>query len=345
MACKYKYKDKWYSEIEVKNQILKDISLNDVVVELSTQMSYTVEINTAKNQEITRNEQLPPIGSKIGFNYNNSFYEIENEIDFSDGQPMNIINYYKDGKSIKYEEYNEAEKNSKQTNSSYYSNLTVPGGTNYTENEISTPLITPSIKGHAQFSTDNGIGWFRSDEQLTNRSKVSLGDELKYDDPYIPIGRKKDFKKYEVLNENGNSVGTVVVEYRGKDSVILHPKLDIVGKGYGKALYKFIASNFNVQIQEWNEGAISNSSVAKKMWDSLEKEGVAKRIFDEEQGDNFRVLNYRANAIKTRRILEVQSDWGQKQRKSSEPDINIKYDIQQIINDLQKSGDLKIDCN
>jgi hypothetical protein len=48
---------------------------------------------------------------------------------------------------------------------------------------------------------------------------------------------------------------------------------------------------------------------------------------------------------KTRRILEVQSDWGQKQRKSSEPDINIKYDIQQIINDLQKSGDLKIDCN
>ena len=48
----------------------------------------------------------------------------------------------------------------------HYSNLTVAGGTNYTENEISTPLITPSIKGHAQFSTDNGIGWFRSDEQV-----------------------------------------------------------------------------------------------------------------------------------------------------------------------------------
>jgi len=47
----------------------------------------------------------------------------------------------------------------------YYSNLTVPGGTNYTENEISTPGITPSIKGHAQFSTDNGIGWFRSDDK------------------------------------------------------------------------------------------------------------------------------------------------------------------------------------
>jgi len=48
---------------------------------------------------------------------------------------------------------------------------------------------------------------------------------------------------------------------------------------------------------------------------------------------------------KTRRILEVQSDLFQKGRRSFEPDINVKYDIQQIINDLQKSGDLKIDCN
>jgi len=57
---------------------------------------------------------------------------------------------------------------SKNENTSYYSNLTVPGGTNYTENEISTPLITPSIKGHAQFATDKGIGWFRSDDMVLN---------------------------------------------------------------------------------------------------------------------------------------------------------------------------------
>ena len=48
----------------------------------------------------------------------------------------------------------------------FYANLTVPGGTNYTENEIATPEITPSIKGHAQFATDQGIGWFRSDDQI-----------------------------------------------------------------------------------------------------------------------------------------------------------------------------------
>jgi len=51
-----------------------------------------------------------------------------------------------------------------EENTNYYANLTVPGGTNYTENEISTPGITPSIKGHARFSTPNGVGWFRSDE-------------------------------------------------------------------------------------------------------------------------------------------------------------------------------------
>lgn len=50
-------------------------------------------------------------------------------------------------------------------NTIYHSDLTVPGGTNYTENEIATPDITSAIKGHAQFATDRGIGWFRSDDK------------------------------------------------------------------------------------------------------------------------------------------------------------------------------------
>ncbi len=47
--------------------------------------------------------------------------------------------------------------------SEYYSGLTVPGGTNYKENEIKIPNIVPNIKGHAKFSSNEGIGWFRSD--------------------------------------------------------------------------------------------------------------------------------------------------------------------------------------
>jgi hypothetical protein len=63
--------------------------------------------------------------------------------------------------------------------SGYYSNLTVPGGTNYTENEIATPAITPNIKGHAQFATDQGIGWFRSDEASFIKQAMSIQNKEK----------------------------------------------------------------------------------------------------------------------------------------------------------------------
>jgi predicted kinase len=127
----------------------------------------------------------------------------------------------------------------------------------------------------------------------TSALKTSLGKELEYKDPYVPTGSLKNFKQYQVLDEKNNDIGSVVIEYRGDKTVILHPKLTITGKGYGKDLYKLVSSKFNVDIQEWSEGAIANTNAAKKMWDSLEKEGVAKRIVDEEQGDNFRILEYR----------------------------------------------------
>ena len=145
-------------------------------------------------------------------------------------------------------------------------------------------------------------------DKIANNTQVSLGKELDYNDEYVPERSKHRFKQYEVLDKNKNNIGTVVVEYRGKNTVILHPKLNITNKGYGKNLYKLISSKFNVEIQEWNEGNISNSSAAKYMWDSLEKEGVAKRIIDNESGYNFRVLNYNIKDTKTRRILEGFED-------------------------------------
>lgn len=128
---------------------------------------------------------------------------------------------------------------------------------------------------------------------FTGKLKVSLGKELEYKDPYAK-NRIKDFKKYEVLDENGKNIGTVVIEDRGNKTVILHPELSVIGKGYGKELYKSISSTLGVTIQEWTEGAISKSDSAKAMWDSLEKEGSAIRIFNEEDGDNFRQLTYKS---------------------------------------------------
>ena len=54
--------------------------------------------------------------------------------------------------------------------------------------------ITPSIKGHAQFATDNGIGWFRSDEQ-TEKNTQQKEEYIEYDtedgETLIPITKQE----------------------------------------------------------------------------------------------------------------------------------------------------------
>jgi hypothetical protein len=98
------------------------------------------------------------------------------------------------------------------TPSSYYANLTVPGGTNYTENEIATPDITPNEKGHAEFSTANGIGWFRSDEQLAanDLSDDPLPVYVQSENIWI-IGYKDGRRNIDV---EGNTKEEVLEKYR-----------------------------------------------------------------------------------------------------------------------------------
>lgn len=60
----------------------------------------------------------------------------------------------------------------------HYSYLTVPGGTNYRENEIRTPDIIPVRKGHGAFSTENGIGWARTDDRLDQIDDYFIIQEL-----------------------------------------------------------------------------------------------------------------------------------------------------------------------
>jgi len=63
----------------------------------------------------------------------------------------------------------------------HYEHMIVPGGVNYKEIEIRTPEISPTIKGHAAFATDKGIGWFRTDEADTNAGKVRRVLEMQSD--------------------------------------------------------------------------------------------------------------------------------------------------------------------
>ena len=148
-----------------------DNFIEQLLLDFSANYSYTVEINTAKGK-------LKPIVKQENIT-KEIFDSIEVEPEF-DGDPESYSYIKETPEAIYYatfnsegeEYYTKSIKGEQNKNSSYYSNLSAPGGIGrnkyegnpdweYQELEVSTPLITPSIKGHAKFATDKGIGWAR----------------------------------------------------------------------------------------------------------------------------------------------------------------------------------------
>jgi hypothetical protein len=191
--------DTYYDELSLQENI---------AMELMNKYTYTVKINIAKEDKKQwgqdfNNEQ--PFNNEQ-FILNNSTYIVNYDDD-------NFYGYFKNDIKITKDEFDAAQKEAfkqykadktsfKPTN--YYSTLTVPGGTNYIENEIATPGITPSIKGHAQFATDNGIGWFRSDDKVTETlAKFEISNKKEYDiaEKYGKIKKRED--GYEYIEYNG----------------------------------------------------------------------------------------------------------------------------------------------
>lgn len=137
----------------------------ELIENLVANYSYTVEINVAKDKDFYQ------------------FYSNKSDWDGGDERregdsPYIVMNGHTGETLLSFETEQEARNKAKElnesnpNNSSRYSNMTVPGGTNYTENEIRTPDITPSTKGHATFSTNQGIGWFRSDDMVINQIPI-----------------------------------------------------------------------------------------------------------------------------------------------------------------------------
>lgn len=150
----------------INNTARLDLNYNlreEIITSLLANYSYTIEINTGKaflNARYFNDGEFAI--------HNSLYYERDGEYFQEAGgetYPISKETYDRMKKTV--EEYTKKE----APNSQYYSNLTVPGGTNYTENEIATPAITPAIKGHAQFSTDKGIGHFRSDDRQKVKGK------------------------------------------------------------------------------------------------------------------------------------------------------------------------------
>ena len=188
----------------------------EIITSLLAENSFTVEINTAKEKSSMTKE----IKSVNGFSINGDIYDRTTDEDVFGVGDKEI--FTKNNSEISEQEYRYAlyEYNHRvETPTQYYSNLTVPGGTNYTEQEIATPAITPSIKGHAQFATSNGIGWFRSDEQAIGNKVIA--------EPNIEQSNGMTFIHSELEEDKSNSVAT-------KTRRILELQSDLFQKGRDK---------------------------------------------------------------------------------------------------------------
>lgn len=168
--------NKILTELQIPKQqkkIILDKDITDreeIITSLLADNSFTVEINTATQKDRVKDVNTPnnnivetDRGTYIYKQDANTYFEIE---DLADSVEDGIISNEKEFNKFFKPELEEIP-------TSIYSDLTVPGGTNgsYIEANIETPLITPSIKGHSQFSTDTSIGWYRMDEKQQYQEK------------------------------------------------------------------------------------------------------------------------------------------------------------------------------
>ncbi len=222
----------------MNNNNIKIIDTVQLAMDIAANYSYAIEANTAKHISALNSQKVTEQSSKEEFD------SINVKVDFT-GDPMNptyekVTNDYiyelEQDPETGEETYSKYSKEKATQNAQYYSDLTVLGGTNYTENEIKTPNITPNIKGHAEFSTDQGIGWFRSDEQISRKipsiipSDEELMKEYKkgYNGHPFPFSFE-EHKKYRLSNieKEGNYESS-------KTRRILELQSDLFQKGKNK---------------------------------------------------------------------------------------------------------------
>ena len=301
--------EKIFQELQIpkdQQEILKQFNTSnreELVTNILANYSYIVEINTAKGVKIER--------------YSGATYNPE------DGyQPEEIIE----------------EVINKDKPTDYYSNLTVPGGTNYTENEIATPAITPSIKGHAQFATDKGIGWFRSDEQLKTDGSVYVteGDEnLSVEN--LPNGRIKIYKEgygnsefvgeYASFEDFQKSQENKIKAFQQtKTRRILEVQSDLFQKGRDKEdlikdrVTPYIIDNFKGRITIWD--SVTNTPISEfKTLEEAQKE--------KEKLDSAYNAKYNAKENTFLQLLNKDNNW-------------ITFFVKAIIQDSRRKGYEKV---
>ena len=249
-------------QLELFKEVAKPgMTKDEIAVAIAAAYSYTVEVNIAK-------ETLDLQDKK-----SDSFTLNSNDYDKSENKyykhPEDAKEYFISKYEISKNEYYAAQNTYGNTikpttrNTAYYSNLSVPGGTNYTEQEIATPEITPTIKGHAQFATDQGIGWFRSDDKTVDELKGNwVKNESELPNEFVFSGEKyyKEFGEWQTKYRTIEDIETVIWRYNmslgneriqnkpdAKTRRILEVQSDLFQKGRNKdtLIFSFDTSREN----------------------------------------------------------------------------------------------------
>jgi len=307
--------DKILAELQIpkeQKQLILDLGITDreqIALELASTHSYTVEINTAKEPTISKNIDYQTNGAfdedgnfqseNTTFSINGYLYEKDKfkHIPFGYGKIKSEDGYIGNNQweTISEREYEEAlerfkNKEGNERPTQHYSDLTVPGGTNYTENKIETPAIVPSIQGHAAWvkrdGTDNGIGWFRSDDKalggkFTTHEKVDF-DNIEFDDEGRP-----DFQGYM-----GSPTTTDIEGKATKTRRILEVQSDLFQKGRDKEnlvsgniksvktgdfRYKDTEGSLDLQLRSVNSEDLDLEWYNGKEWEPLDVESTFNR--------------------------------------------------------------------
>jgi len=269
-------------------------------------------------------------------------------------------------------------------NTQHYSNLTVPGGTNYTENEIRIPDIIPSIKGHAQFSTENGIGWFRSDDkenkivgwkeeddflnsETAQYNPITKNDKIIFGHPTIGKSYLKQKGNNDFISLDDDYANEVIAfidtnrssetrqEYKGRKPkeynefmLNLFDRLKLQAKKEGKRLF---VSNTNIlkeRMSDFDKVITIPKDEFKKRFDAR---GATYGFEDWKSDIDDTVAKVdKSKVISTRGYLSDLLEGNPKTRRILEVQSDIfqkSRDIksaEDIYSEMKKSGELIVDC-
>ena len=209
------------SQIDVVFDVLresnrKEMKIDDIVPIIMSKFTTSIELVTTAHTNVVKrvsNIDGENVHQEI-FKYSGDSYIFQYTIDKDNYIADEAYYTYKDGNTTVIEEksYYNARNKRKDVNSNYYEDLTVPGGTDYAEVELRTPSAFAAITGHANFSTKEGIGWYRLDSS-TEKSETLRILEMQSDLFQKTKGNKRlDIVKTNYTLETSPEISSAIAE-------------------------------------------------------------------------------------------------------------------------------------